>query len=73
MVACTTDWFAAHMTEEIETGRGYLFMRRYDYPALKRYIETYCDSCDGESRRIVATKLSRLGQWEFEEYRLLSN
>ncbi len=68
VVVCTTEWFAANMNSEIVSGRHHLFVKQYDYQALRRYIENYCDSCQGESWEAVSVKLGRLGHWEFEDY-----
>jgi hypothetical protein len=68
IMVCTPDWFAANMDEEIVNGRHYLFVKQYDYPALRFYIEDFCKSCKADSWRGVAEKLSRLGHWEFEDY-----
>ncbi len=64
ILVCTPEWFSADMRDDIVSGRHFLFMKRYDYRTLKRFIEDYCASCQGESWQEVARKLSRLGHWE---------
>jgi Immunity protein 8 len=68
VMVCTPEWFSADMKSDIVSGRHFLFMRRYDYRALKNFIREYCASCHGESWHEVARRLDRLGQWEFEDY-----
>ena len=42
MMVCTPDWFAKQMNGRIMSGRHYLFVKQYDYAALKLYIEHFC-------------------------------
>ena len=65
---CTPDWFAVHMEGDIRLGRHHLFVRTYDYRAMRNFLETYCRRCEGNSWREVAEKLAHLGRWEFEGY-----
>lgn len=69
VMVCTPDWFAAEMKNDVVLGRHCLFVKRYDYRVLRRFIEGYCASCHGETWEEVAGKLSRMGRWEFEDYR----
>lgn len=69
VLVCTPEWFLANMGEDIVSGRHYLFMKRYDYGVLKQFIQDYCASCRDSSWEKVAQKLSRIGKWEFEDYR----
>jgi hypothetical protein len=68
-LVCTPEWFSADMKKDIVSGRHHVFVKRYDYWALRNFIRGYCASCQGESWEEVALKVSRLGHWEFEDYR----
>lgn len=70
LVVCTPAWLAARLdVEPIIDGRHHLIVRAFDYEMLERFIRDYCAQSDGADWREVATKLSRLGRWEFEDYR----
>jgi hypothetical protein len=69
IIACTPEWFSAEMKQNIVSGRHHLFMKYYDYQSLRQFIRDYCASCHGASWQEVAQKLSRMGHWEFEDYR----
>jgi hypothetical protein len=67
---CTPEWFASHMRSGIEMGRHHLFVRDFDYSRLEQYVRDYCGKCgEANSWPALAEKLSRLGMWEFEDYK----
>lgn len=67
---CTPKWLLEnHKVEEIIIGRHYLIVMEYNYDRLFRFISKFCSSCEGDTWTEVAEKLSRLGYWEFEDYR----
>jgi hypothetical protein len=55
--------------------KGFEFMRstvvvtRWDYQTLERALSDLCLHMTGDDWRDVATRLSRYGGWEFEDYR----
>jgi hypothetical protein len=68
---CTPKWLERNMKEgDILSGRHYLFVKRYDLEAIRRYLQKWSQHCGGANWREVAQKLSRLGGWEFEDYKL---
>lgn len=70
VVVCTPRWLEKkHNPQEMLIGRHYLLVFEYDYNRLLRAIEDLCDSAEGGSWGEVASKLSRIGKWEFEDYR----
>jgi hypothetical protein len=69
IAVCTPGWFATQMTTGIAPGIHVLFMTRFDYDLLNRFVSSYCENCTGNSWAEVAQKLTRLGKWEFEDYR----
>lgn len=71
MCICTPEWFAEEGMEgaTIKSGIHTLFVIRYDYRAIKAYIERAVHRAEGKTWQEVARKLSWLGYWEFEDYR----
>jgi hypothetical protein len=52
----------------VMSGRHYIFMERYDYTALRQWIDERLAAAEGETWSAVASKLARIGHWEFEDY-----
>jgi len=65
---CTPEWFAQNMKGDFMLGSHFLFVREYDYDALKEFLSGCCRKCMGATWREVAQKLSWFGHWEFENY-----
>src|SRR5690348_16698132 len=64
LVICTRGWFAKKMTEwKIETGQYMLFVTKFDYDAIKQYIQAYVGRCEGDSWPELASKLDHLASW----------
>ncbi|WP_175932830.1 MULTISPECIES: immunity 8 family protein [unclassified Burkholderia] len=67
---CTPEWLKSRCTiEGAMWGRHMLIVGAYDYEAIKAFIERYVATCHGDDWAAIATKLSRMGAWEFEDYR----
>jgi hypothetical protein len=69
VTVCSPAWFASNMNSNVVSGRHFLFMKKYNYTLLREFIESYCNSCRGQSWEEVAVKVARIGHWEFEDYR----
>jgi hypothetical protein len=70
VTVCTPAWLQRNLGRtDIVMGRHYLFVRRYDYQGLMRFLVDYCQNCRGDSWSEVAEQLGRIGKWEFEDYR----
>ncbi|HDR9154564.1 TPA: immunity 8 family protein [Burkholderia vietnamiensis] len=66
---CTPEWLKAQCATQGPTwGRHMLIVEAYDYDSIKAVIERYVAGCDGDDWAAIATKLSRIGAWEFENY-----
>jgi len=50
------------------SGRFRLFMARFDYDAVERYVAKRIAQATGADWAEVATKLARWSRWEFEDY-----
>lgn len=68
---CTPRW----LVEQASMPKGFAFLRhhllveRWDAGLVERAIRDLCLRTEGEDWQEVATKLSRCGYWEFEDYR----
>ncbi len=66
---CTPTWFAENVVKDrFAFGIHSLFVSEYRYELLFRCINDLCLHSIGESWNEVATKISRYGHWEFEDY-----
>ena len=50
------------------SGRHWLFVRRYDWPAIQEYILDKVRQATGDTWHEIALKIGRTGHWEFEDY-----
>ncbi len=69
MVVCTPEWLKRTRPAEFILGRHHLIVFKYDYKSLAAYIAALAEECTGETWQEIAQQLSRLGKWEFEDYR----
>jgi len=66
---CTPVWLInTKSIEAITIGRGLLIVQQYDFGNILATLSRFCTTCEGETWHEVATKASRLGIWEFEDY-----
>jgi Immunity protein 8 len=69
-VVCSARWLLENPPE-----KGFWFLRHHvllttwDYGVLERALRDLCAHAEGDTWNEVATKLSRYGRWEFEDYR----
>jgi len=69
ILVCSPSWLDANIGDEIVDGRHHLIMRDYKYKRLWDYIDSYCSMQKGKDWQVIAVRMSRLGKWEFEDYR----
>ena len=69
MVVCTPEWLKQKYPNEIISGAHYLIVPHFDYEELERFISSFARRSCGGTWQEIAHKLSRLGKWEFEDYR----
>jgi Immunity protein 8 len=66
---CSSAWVTRQVAEaKILEGRHLLIVAEYNYSLISDYISGYVSSCEGRTWQEIASKLSRLGRWEFEDY-----
>ena len=69
IIVCTPKWLIERYADsDILLGLHKLILFKYDYRAVRRFIEKYLMRCSGDTWEEVAQKVSLLGQWEFEGY-----
>ena len=67
---CTPKWFEQNYHDtDIVFGRGKLIVFNYNIEKVIKRITQYCESCFGDTWDDIACKISRIGLWEFEDYR----
>lgn len=70
IIVCTPIWFAEnYITDPVVFGRGYIFVFEYNLEIIEKVIDEFCEKCIGENWMDVAQKVSRIGIWEFEDYK----
>ena len=69
IIVCTPRWLAREVERTgIMTGRHHLFVMEYSLGRIRAFLMRYAQACTGETWAEAASKLSRLGHWEFEDY-----
>jgi hypothetical protein len=67
---CTPKWLAGVcQSEGFVVGRHYLIVCKYDVAYIKKLIAELVEKCEGDSWQDVAERVSRIGYWEFEDYK----
>jgi hypothetical protein len=70
VVVCTPSWLAREVERKgIVDGRHHLIVGTFDLETIRSFLTRYANTCTGKSWQEAASKLSRLGKWEFEDYK----
>ena len=73
LTVCTPDWFRDHrMGHGMIMGSHTLFVAKYDYPAIKRFLERAAQRVEADNWPALAQCLSCLGHWEFADFQAAS-
>lgn len=69
IAVCSPKWLLnAHGEHGVVIGRHHLIMMRYDFSRMKEAVHGFCQHLSADTWEELATKLGRLGKWEFEDY-----
>ena len=69
VMVCTGAWLQGQAEQDgIMSLRHYILVPRYDYAAVLRFLESALSSIEAESWEDIASRISRLAHWEFEDY-----
>jgi hypothetical protein len=67
---CTPEWLKSNYSvSDTVWGRHFLIVFEYDRARIEAAIVRYCERCFGNDWQEIAQKISRIGYWEFEDYR----
>jgi immunity protein 8 of polymorphic toxin system len=67
---CTPAWLEQECRKQgFVVGRHYLFVLGYDRDVIKATLRRIIENCKGSSWPEVASKVARIGYWEFEDYK----
>ena len=70
ILVCTPQRLAQEVEcRGILDGRHHLVVGKFDLSAIRSFLVAYSKDCAGNTWQEAAVKLSRLGKWEFEDYR----
>lgn len=70
VLVCTPGWIAREVERRrILDGRHHLIVSAFDIQQVRSFLVAYANACVGKTWQEVATKLARLGKWEFEDYK----
>lgn len=69
VVVCSAEWVCDRVSNgDVFDGMHYLVVDGFRWGQIFAYLEKRVTSCEGGSWEEVASKLGRLGHWEFEDY-----
>ena len=66
---CTPKWLLNNLNSDFFLGKGTLIVFRCDMKMILAKIRGLFEGCNGKDWNEIAIKLSRIGNWEFEDYR----
>ena len=70
VVVCSPDWLAQEAGDRgIVDGRHTYVVNTWDWPAIRLYFENRVREYSAGDWHTLALLLSRIGAWEFEDYR----
>jgi Immunity protein 8 len=69
LLICTPEWLKGEIAVDgYAWGRGLLLVSEYNFQLIEKVISGYVSRIYGEDWAEIAQKLSRVAQWEFEDY-----
>ncbi|MFU2078882.1 Imm8 family immunity protein [Avibacterium endocarditidis] len=67
---CSLEWLRLYQPKPAIL-RHIMIVDRYDFKAIKDYVLSCIEKCDGDSWDEIALKLSRYFHWEYEDYEIV--
>ena len=69
VMLCTPEWLTkTYKKSEMIFGRHYLIVFEYDYQRIYAKLKDYVEGIKGDTWEEIASKIGRIGKWEFEDY-----
>ncbi len=66
---CSPEWIEKELEMiHILSNRHLVIVKKWNFLTVIDFIETYLESCTAENWNDVTLKISRMAQWEFEDY-----
>lgn len=66
---CTPQWLAKNLgQDDILIGSRLIIVQKYNYEKISSSIKKFLNHCKRETWNEVASQISRIGRWEFEDY-----
>ena len=70
VLACTPRWLDRRLRDVGPiVGRHHLIVEEFDAPRIQEFLRVKVESLDAPTWSKLATKIGRIGRWEFEDYR----
>ena len=70
MIVCTPKWLESKFgISDVLFGEHYLIVFQYSYENIRSKIASYIEGLKEENWDQLATKIDRIGKWEFRDYR----
>lgn len=70
VTVCSPEWLAERCREQgFVVGRHHLVVDEFNVGAVLDTLSKLVQNCHGETWQEVAEQVSRIGYWEFEDYR----
>ena len=66
LVVCSPEWL--RQADQPVIGRHLIIVNNYDYEELEEFIRSVLGTYEGRDWPELASKIARLGRWEFEDY-----
>jgi hypothetical protein len=69
LIVCTPRWLEKKLLPTgLIFGEHYLIIVKYDFDKIKNKIVEYINKLDEDNWELLATKIDRIGKWEFRDY-----
>jgi Immunity protein 8 len=69
LVVCTQAWLEGHPQDQASSEKGLLVIDQYDFVTISAKLREQVSHCEGHDWNEVGACLSKIGYWEFENYR----
>ncbi|MFH1197425.1 MAG: immunity 8 family protein [bacterium] len=67
---CSPKWINDNYSkEDVILGRHMIIQKEYNFSRIKSFLINYIDNINGAKWEEIALKISRIGKWEFEDYK----
>lgn len=68
IIICTPKWLESSIVDPVYSGRHHLIVCSFNLEAIRKYLIDYANECEAPTWEEAASRLARIGKWEFEDY-----